>query len=323
MFNLLAILAAQPLPSEFRKDAATLPHFARELEHVYSKTYDKRWPELKMANGDVVPIDRSVPTGAETYTYYSFEGVGVAVFLNTYAGRDLPRVNMIGTKTTGNIESLGNSYGYTIQDIRNSQMTGRPLEPFLATTARQAHDQAWNTTGYFGRGDLNMLGFLNHPNITILDAAPTGTGSATEYSTKTPDLIIADVNALINSIPDTTNGVEKANRCAFPQAQYSLLASTRLTDSSETILSFLQKVHPEVEFLALQELAAAKSGGNLSVDAAIAWRQDEEHASLVIPQPFEQFPVQVDGLDFVVPCHSRFGGIKMQYPLSVARQDGI
>ena len=39
--------------------------------------------------------------------------------------------------------------------------------------------------------------------------------------------------------------------------------------------------------------------------------------------PFTQYPPQERGLEFVVPCESRYGGIITYYPLSLAIGYGI
>jgi hypothetical protein len=39
--------------------------------------------------------------------------------------------------------------------------------------------------------------------------------------------------------------------------------------------------------------------------------------------PFEQLPVQEKGLEYVVNCHSRIGGVLIYYPLSQYIMDGI
>lgn len=322
---LQSLLRMPGLPHDFRADAQLAPFFARELEHIFAETFDIVHPELKMANGEVLPIDTSVDTGAESYTYYQFDSVGIAQLINTYAARDLPRANVRGAKFNANIESLGASYGWNIQDLRNARMVNRPLESSLAAAARRAHDQAWNEIGLFGNEDVDLRGFLNHPNITVsLAAVSAGAPPSTAWVDKTPDEIILDVNDALNSPIDLTNGVEQPNRCLLPLDQYTLINSTpRSSTSDTTILEFLRRVHPTVTFGWLNELAAAKSGGVLTSDALIAYRFEMRKASLVIPQPFEQFPVQQDGLEFLVATHSRIGGVKMPYPLSVHRKDGI
>jgi len=46
-------------------------------------------------------------------------------------------------------------------------------------------------------------------------------------------------------------------------------------------------------------------------------------AALQIPQDYEEFDPQLDGLVFKVPCHQRVGGTIIYYPIAVLYMDGI
>lgn len=67
--------------------------FARELDQVKAKTYDKQYPELSALA--YFPITSEVNEGAETTTYYSYDITGMAEIINNYA-TDLPRVDVKG-----------------------------------------------------------------------------------------------------------------------------------------------------------------------------------------------------------------------------------
>jgi hypothetical protein len=55
----------------------------------------------------------------------------------------------------------------------------------------------------------------------------------------------------------------------------------------------------------------------------IVYRKDPDVLTLEIPQPFEQFPAQERNLEFVVPAHSRIGGVIVYYPLAIDITEGI
>jgi hypothetical protein len=56
---------------------------------------------------------------------------------------------------------------------------------------------------------------------------------------------------------------------------------------------------------------------------AVLYEKSPEVLELVIPQEFEQFPPQQDGLTWEVYCHMRTGGVNVMRPLAVATQAGI
>ena len=107
--------------------------FARELDYVKSKSYDKIYPEFTALNH--FPITHEIPEGAETMTYYSYEKTGFAAIIGNYA-TDLPRADVKGEPTTASVKSIGDSYGYSMQERawipgkrrrRVMPSTGRPI----------------------------------------------------------------------------------------------------------------------------------------------------------------------------------------------------
>ena len=96
----------------------------------------------------------------------------------------------------------------------------------------------------------------------------------------------------------------------------------RSSTSDTTILEFLKANHPEITMWDwLNELNASASFSGL--DAMVAYRRDPEVLTLEIPSDFEQFAPQEEGLDFVVPCHERMGGVIVYYPLACSFAKGI
>ena len=76
--------------------------FARELDQVKAKTYDKQYPELSALTH--FPITSEVNAGAETTTFYSYDIVGMAEIINNYA-TDLPRVDIKGEAHTAQFKT--------------------------------------------------------------------------------------------------------------------------------------------------------------------------------------------------------------------------
>ena len=96
--------------------------FARELDYVKSQSYDVEYPEFTALK--CFPMSSEVDPGADTITYYSYDKVGLAKIISNYA-TDLPRADVKGKPTTAIIKSIGDSYGYSIQEMRASRMAGK------------------------------------------------------------------------------------------------------------------------------------------------------------------------------------------------------
>lgn len=119
--NIPATIAASPAMRFDSEDAAAV-FFARELDYIKSKTYDKQYPEFTALQ--MFPVTHEVPEGAESFTYYGYEKTGFAKIISNYA-TDLPRVDIKGEMKTGYVKGIGDSYGYNVQEMRASRMAGQ------------------------------------------------------------------------------------------------------------------------------------------------------------------------------------------------------
>ena len=300
-------------------DAGETIFFARELEFIKSKSYDVIYAELKARS--LIPISFEAGPGAESITYSQYDQLGVAKLIANYAN-DLPRADIKGKQFTAPVRSLGASYGYNLQEVRAAKLVGKPLEQRRANAAKRAILQLENTILFFGSADEGLVGFLNNVNVPTVSIPADGTGSVTQWSAKTADQILRDMNLIANTPFNTTKGVEQPSTMLLPLTQFTLVSSTpRSAISDVTILEFFLKNNPFIEEVEwVNELVGIGAGGS---DRCVVYDRDQDKLTGEIPQDFEQLPVQEEGLEFQIPCHSRCGGVLTYYPLSIAYCDGI
>ena len=176
------------------EDAAVF--FARELDYIKSKSYDKIYPEFTALNN--FPITHEVPEGAETTTYYSYEKTGMASIISNYA-TDLPRADVKGKPSTTNIKSLGASYGYSAQDMRASRLAGKSLDTRRAEAARYAIDRTTNVIAFVGDKEHNLMGMLSEDNnipLFTLSTVEVEGEKYTDFKHKSAAQILDDINAM-------------------------------------------------------------------------------------------------------------------------------
>lgn len=304
-------------------DADQTIFFKGQLEVIKAKEYNVKYPNLLATT--VFPVDNSAGPGAESIVYEQFDTTGVMKFIADYSD-DLPRSDVKGKQFSVLVQSLGGSYGWSVQEVRAAALAGRDINGMRAMAARRSNDQMVNKIGWFadGTGDwAGLQGILYHPNTT--KAAAT---NGAWISTATADEIIEDVNTAINAVPDLTNGVEAVDTMLLPQLEYSHIASTpRSATSDTTILEFLRRVHPGVSFERINELKSVtpnpRTGAGPAVNIALAYRRSPDHLTFELPVIYEQFPAQERNLAYIVPTHSRNAGFNVYYPLSVYQMDGI
>ena len=150
--------------------------FARELDFVKSQSYDVEYPEFTALS--LFPMSSEVDPGAETVTYYSYDKTGLAKIISNYA-TDLPRADVKGKPTTAIIKSLGDSYGYSIQEMRASRMAGKSLDTRKAESARYQIDYLNNKIAWNGDAETGLKGVLSTDNDVPLYTIANGAKGTT------------------------------------------------------------------------------------------------------------------------------------------------
>lgn len=303
-------------------DADEAFFFQRQLEHIKAKSYDVVYADLNARM--VIPVSNEAGPGVQTITYRQYDQVGAAKIINAYAD-DLPRADVSGKEFTIPVRSVGASYGYNIDEIQASQMTGASLDQRRANAGSRAVEETINTIGFFGDTVSGLPGFLSNPNI------PTGSvvnpGSGTEWVNKTPDQILFDVNDLFADIFETTKMKERGNTLLLPPNQYSYISSTpRSATSDTTILQYLVQNSPYLNSVAdVIPLNECTAGDNplYSNDIMVAYNRSPDKLQFEIPVELEWMPVQRKNLEFIIPGRARVGGVNVYYPLSAAIAEGI
>jgi hypothetical protein len=308
--------------SPFRLDANESAFFLRQIEHIKSKTYDVKYKELKAFA--LIPISNEAPSGTPEITWRQYGAVGLAKVIQDYA-KDWPRIDVYGTESTSKVKGIGASYGYSIVDIRRAQIAGLPLDQKKANMARRAVEQKINTIALLGLDSHNIKGLVNYPGVTEYTVLADGSGASKLWSSKTPDQIVRDLAGLVAAVVTPTNGVEVPDTLLLPLDKYQYIANTRMgLPSDKTILSFFldnQKAAGMINYIGwLTELTGAGVGG---LDRYMCYKRDEDHLTLEIPQPFEQFDADKQGAEYVIPVHAETAGIIVYYPLAMAWGDGI
>ncbi len=297
-----------------RLDAGETAMLAKQLEYVYTRTYDVKYGELKARR--YIPVDTSVDPGAEFYTYRQWNMFGMAKIIANYA-HDLPRVDALAREFPAKIQSLGASYAYTVQDLRRASMSGNRLDEMRARAARRAHEQAIDDIAAVGNEAAGLTGFSNNANVPLVAA------DFEPWDTADPLEVVSDINKLVNAIVAATGEVFAPDTLLLDDHSFEVVSSKPMTatgDSDKTIMRFILETNAYLKNIdRWSKLNDAGAGG---VTRIVAYPRTEEVLALVIPQDFEQFPPQQRNLEYVVPTHSRIGGVRIQYPLAMAYMDG-
>ena len=321
-----AIMASPGTRFDSAEDAYMF--FARELDHVKAQSYDVQYPEFTALN--LFPISSEADPGAETITYYTYDKSGLAKIIDNYS-TDLPRADVKGKPSTALVKSIGDSYGYSAQEMRASRLAGKSLDVRKAESARYSIDHLTNKIAWCGDEESGLMGVLSEgQSIPLYTIGAGSESSKTSWLEKTADEILYDVNGMQKQVAKMTKNVERPDTLCVPADVYMDISTRRIPDTSTTVKAFLLEHAPYLkDIISAPELDAdsvdtnpyAKATGGQGV--AFLFTNDARKLTLENPMPFYQYPLQVRNLETVIPCEARTAGVIVYYPLSCLIAVGV
>lgn len=286
---------------------------ARALDYVKTQTYDRKLPPLRGL--ELFPVSNDTPAWAETIVYRAYDMVGVAKIIANYAD-DLPRADVKGTEKTVPVRTIGDSYGYNVQELTVSAAMGTNLPSRKATAARQAIEVKINQIAMVGDPLYGLQGGATHPNIG------TTTGITGDWNgAATAEQIVADVNILYQAVRIQSKGVHTPNRFVLPMT--ALAAAQRKTVAGSGGKSAYTVIREQFPNLQLVDMIELEAGGVTTDSLALMGEFNEMNASFEMVMDFTQLPAQARNLELVVPCYARAGGVSVHYPLAFTKATDI
>lgn len=303
---------------------ANLAFVVSQASHIESEVYKTKYPELNYA--ELIPVDYSASEFVPSVTYFSMDVAGSAKWTNGNA-KDIPMVGASMNKTETPVATAAIGYGYGFEEIGYARQLGVSLSSDLAVAARRGYDQLVYDIAFDGDDDKGFEGLFAYTGVAQATVENDGTASATEWSTKTPDQIIRDVNDTLIGIHAATKTVELADTLLLPVTSWQYISSTRLTGTNRTILEFIQKANVYTaqtgQPLTIQGHRGLETAGASSAKRMVAYRRNPQVLKLHIPMEHRFFAPQIEGFFVQVPGMFRLGGLDIRLPKAVSYKDGI
>lgn len=228
---------------------------------------EKRDPIIrKPLTSFTYPRDIPIKTGGGWVDYasamsvaYGMTGGSGASGVTAGGANGVPIVQASVDKGVYKAHAFAAAFRVMFQDMQRANFIGRSLDQMLQDGIRMTYDKHLDQNVYTGIAEYGTTGLVNNPDVTETTVAATGTGTATQWNTKTPKQILADVNAAITSGWAAAEYDLSAipNHILLPYEQYTYIMNTMVTDiATETIMDFI-----------LKNNVAAKNGGDLFIGA--------------------------------------------------------
>lgn len=319
--------------SENRTDADNVAWTSRELLHVRKQVWEAKYPEL-MGMVFVPPAREPTPIGA-THSTYNYTGIaGKARLAGAMPRGIIPRVDVKTEQATPiEIQSIVQSYGWNMEELRNEVYARRPLSAAKAIAARKTIAQEHDEIILLGDGTATyefMRGLFKLPltgaNAVNEYTVPNGADGSPLWTRKTGMEIVADLHGLCNRIQSVTNGVEIATHVILPLSMYTTGIQKRIGDgSSMSAIDYFIEQRKKLTNGVFQDVLSSiklETAGATSNTRMVAYDRNPDKVFRDDQIEFEQLPPQISGFDTVVNCQARTAGVINPLTKSIAYGDG-
>lgn len=222
----------------FADAQAGLGFVVSQTAHIEPAVYRTKFTQIQYQDILAGCIDTSAHPFAKTVTYYSIENFGGAKWMSGDAD-DVPYGSDERSKYETAVHTAARGYSYGWEEVNQAAMLGLSLDSERAIGARRAYEEFVDGVALSGDTKKGWEGLFNSSAVTA-SAVANGASASPLWANKTPDEILLDVNTGLTGIQTATNNVILGDTLLMPYARFNTVASTRLPNTTTTILEFLR-----------------------------------------------------------------------------------
>jgi len=236
-------------------------------------------------------------------------------------------------KIPGPLTPWGMEIKYTLLELESAARLGRPIDSQKIEALQLKHQMDVDEMVYVGDASINVPGLVNSPSVTNVSNVPNGATSSPLWTAKTPDEILADVNAAIISAWGATGWAVMPNRILMPPLQFGYISTTKISSAGNvSILRYLLENNVlkssgkgELTILPAKWLQGAGVGGTLGtpgVDRMVVHTKEKKYARYPMTM-LQRTPVQYVSIYHQTTYYCRLGVVEIVYPETFAYRDGL
>lgn len=281
--------------------------------------------------------DVSIADESSSYTNSTFAAAGgINSNGKNWIGKNtnaIPGIALDIGKTVTPLYPWGVEISYSILELLSAQQVGRPVDEQKHAGMQLKWQMDIDEQVYIGDSGLGEYGMLNSPAVTAGFVDDSGTGSSMLWTAKTPALILADVNALLNSAWAASGYAICPTKLLLPPAQFSYITSQVVSSAGNiSILKFLAEnciansingkpldIQPCKWLVGRGERAGSPEA---ATDRMLVYTQDKIRVRFPLV-PLQRTPLEYRSIYHLTTYFGRMGAVEWVYPETAFYADGI
>ncbi len=280
--------------------------------------------------------DVSIADDSSSFTNSTFAAAGsVQSSGKNFIGKvsnAIPGVAVDIGKTSQPLFLWGMEVSYTIPELMSAQQLGRPVDAQKYQGMQLKWQMDIDEMVYIGDTAMGKYGLLNSTSVTtsFVDA---GSGGTTQWTTKTADEILEDVNDLISDCWAAAGYAVCPSKLLLPPAQFAYITSQKVSTAGNiSILQFLEdncialKINGKKLDIQpckwLVGLGVAAGSPSAATDRMVAYSQDKNRVRYPLV-PLQRTPLEYRSIYHITTYFGKLGCVEIVYPECVMYRDGI
>lgn len=301
---------------------------------------EKRDPLIRKPLTSVTyPRDIVIQTGGGWVDYVSAMSVGYGITggagaspVQAGGSNGLPIVQANMEKGIYKAHTFATALRVMFVDMQKANFIRRSLDQLLQEGVRQAYDKHMDQNVYVGIKEYGTYGLVNNPDAVETTVAENGaTTPSTKWADKTPEQILADINAAISAVWEAAEYDEDAmpNHILLPYAQYTYIMNAMVTQlAGESILDYVLKNNIAAKngrSLFVGGTRWCKGAGTGGSDRMVVYVNHERFLKMDELVPLARVMSQPNATNFCYDTDyaANISEVQVFYPQTIAYFDGI
>lgn len=239
---------------------------------------------------------------------------------------EIPGISIDGKKTTLPLRLLAREISFTSVELERSARLGQSIDAQKTDALNTLYQMNTDQIVYIGSTDTGQTGLLNTSTITAGSVA-TGVSGSTLWANKTPDEILADVNALLTATWLASGYAICPGELRIPPTQFGLLATMKVSSAGNvSVLKYLEDnsiaLRINGKALNIQPTKWAAGRGAAGADRMLAYTNDESRVRYPMV-PIRRETAYYKGIRYTAPYIWAYGEMEFVYPETLQYADGI
>lgn len=287
--------------------------------------------------------DVTIADEISSFTLTTFGSAGSAGTGNgirngkAWIGKDTSQIGGVGVdtgKVANPLTPWALEVKYTVLELESAAKLGRPIDAQKYEALKLKHQMDTDEQVYVGDSTLNVGGLVNSSAVTNVTNLPNGAGGSPTWALKTPQEILADVNAAIISAWAASGYAVMPNRILIPPVQFGYINATIVSAAgNQSILRFLLDNNiirnsgaGELTIAPAKWLVGAGVGGTIgtsgTVDRMVVYNKAQRFVRFPMTA-LQRTPIQYDAIYHKTSYYCRLGVVEIVYPETFAYRDGL